>query len=265
MDDYDDYDEPVPRPTFSEGSHGRRGDNIKANASRIHASKSAISAASRASAISAASIQQLSKNTVITSSGIRQQASSSYTVNKSQIQAAQMRANKVIQSVQAVQVQSVQTKTPIINHTPQPINSVETAQVIKHRPVIEPRVEVSQVYIEPVNKYSELYDTIVKEARSKKEELLAFYTEPYRSIYLHRSVQYRKLTLDIEEYPIDKNALDKLCINIKKHLETSNSIQVLDEFKRYEDSLRISQETLLHKSAIEKALQIKNMYFASDT
>jgi hypothetical protein len=93
MGDYDYYEEPQPVPTFSDGStSGGRGANSRALAGRASASKSAVSAASRASAIMTASIQQLPKNSIITSTGVRAIKPSGPSVNIMAVKAAQKRS-----------------------------------------------------------------------------------------------------------------------------------------------------------------------------
>ena len=254
MGDYDYYEEPQPVPTFSDGStSGGRGANSRAAASRASASKSAVSAASRASAIMAASIQQLSKNSIITSNGVRSaQQSSGPGVNMAAIKAAQRRSEEIMRTVKPPE--------PII--IKQPINVVAnipaSTTILKplNTDAINRTVSKSESYI------SDVYKEAVDQARLRKQELVSS-LQPSPSIeQKYGPVKYIRYD-ETDDIP-NNAALEKLAYNISRLQANKDKTLLLDEFNKCQADLRISIEQPIHKNAFQKALTNKALYLTSD-
>jgi hypothetical protein len=270
MDEYD-YDEPQQIPTFSDSSRtGSRSANSRASASRISASKSAIATASRASAILSASIHQIPKNITITSNGIHPNIHMPK-VNESSINAAKKRSEHVLKTVKLPE------KIFIINPEYKNLgNPLEKNTILKTNIKEASNVkEVTSVNIEdninPIKEIpsviSEIHSNIVTIARSRKEELLSLISiQPNISIsnkkYTTIYITYDTLN---NEIPVDQGALEELLTNISRLINTSNKLNILDEFNRYQKRSRFSIEHELHKSSIQKARMNKIRYLTSDT
>jgi len=258
MDEYD-YDEPQQIPTFSDGSRtGNRSANSRASASRISASKSAIATASRASAILSASIKQIPKNITITSNGIHPNIHMPK-VNESSINAAKKRSEHVLKTVKLPE------KIFIINPEYKNLgNPLEKNTILKTSVNIEDNINPIK---EIPSVISEIDSNIVTIARSRKEELLSLISiqpnicisnKKYTTIY----ITYDTLN---NEIPVDQGALEELLTNISRLINTSNKLNILDEFNRYQKRSRFSIEHELHKSSIQKARMNKIRYLTSDT
>lgn len=257
MGDYEYYEEPQPVPTFSDGSSGGgRGANSRAAASRASASKSAVSAASRASAMMAASIQQLPKNAIITSNGIRNLQPSMPAVNMAAIKAAQKRSENVMRTAKPPE--------PLLVQLP-PRDVV--ANIPESTTILHPVQPENIVTVVSKAEYfsSTLYKDAVTTALSRKQELLdgRVSSEP-PVVKKYRATKCRKYSSSETELPVNKEALQKLSVNLVSLLNSPNKTAILDEFNQYQTSLRISIEQPCHKNAVEQALAIKALYLTSD-
>ncbi|NDB84084.1 MAG: hypothetical protein EB127_15410, partial [Alphaproteobacteria bacterium] len=253
-----------------------RSANSRASASRISASKSAIATASRASAILSASIQQIPKNITIASNGIHPNIHMPK-VNVSSINAAKKRSEHVLKTVKLPEkifiinpeyknVDNPLEKNTILKPNIKEANNVKETSNVK---------EVTSVNIEdninPIKEIpsviSEIHSNIVNTARSRKEELLSLISiQPNISIsnkkYTTIYITYDTLN---NEIPVDQDALEELVTNISRLINTSNKLNILDEFNRYQKRSRFSIEHELHKSSIQKARMNKIRYLTSDT
>jgi len=239
-DDYHEYTEPTP--TFSGGSGGRRGANIMAEASRAHAAKNAISAASRAANIVVSNMHQSHNKVIITANGIRQ-TNTAPPINKESMRAAQKRAQMMV-------------STPA--YTKPPVQKSEPVVFIRESPPKIPK---------EYGITSEIHASIVRMTRFRKQALLSLHTiqEPPKKL-----VKYRTKSIEVTwkdtELPVDTDSLDTLYTNLTEILKNpSDKLQILNEFKRYQSCQRISSEQLAHKKTIINAAEIKSKYLTSDT
>jgi len=256
MGDYEYYEEPAPVPTFSDGStSGGRGANSRAAASRAVASKSAVSAASRASAMMAASIQQLPKNSIITSNGIRSLQPVKPAVNKNVLQAAQKRAENIMKNVKPPEPMMIKlTPIEVVAKIPASTTILESAK--------------TDVVAKNITKFqtvsSDEHMEIVKTARQKKEELLVSFQAPVKtSMPRYRPVKMIRHKT-ITDTPVNQDALQQLSDGLLLALRSSDKTAILDEFTKYQGSLRISIEQPSHKEAVQKSRDNKTVYFTSD-
>ena len=268
MDDYDD--EQLSVPTFSEGSMaGRRGANSRAAASRAFASKSAISIASKASAIIAASIQ----NTPTTI--IRQPTR----VLINQHQTAALNSNQFNPIVQPGLFQNNDLKFPQITN-PIPLSQPHTFPQITEPPKLNIMSSINNFIgerntsttnikeLEYNNSIEEklAYRNAVEVAHHRKLELLAnreplIIKEPSQ----YKPVKYILYETLIEDTSTNNEFLEELKHNLITSLATIDKKTVLDHIEKYHISLRISIEEPIHKRAFQQALINKTAYLTSDT
>ena len=260
MDEY--YEEPEPTPTFSGGSSGRRGDNVKAAASRVIASRKAISTASRALAVSNSSIQELSKKTIITSSDRPLNTN----VNKN---------SASIKRIMNIQKQFTHLKPPppIIPEPPKPssINPQQTAQALRPleytptQPKPQPKPQPTKII--PVIKKDKEYNDIVENTLAKKKELLKTVQVKKIPKTLSYIIPSYKNTIDIKQNTYsDDNLLKILSDNLTDILKSpENSKMIIGEYANYQNKLRKLSEVSHHKDMIELSQTEKRKYFTSDT
>jgi hypothetical protein len=249
MEDY--YEEPQPVPTFSDGSCSTRGGNTMANTSRASASKSAISAASRASATMAASLRQIPKGSIMTSNGIRKINQDAPLVNKNAILAAKRRTDIMASTIKP-------TVAPIVKLAPR----VYKINVIDDIP--KTTIILNQDDTKPLNlNYtSEILKTNKIIALQKKQELLTEvpdYKKPVKPQY--KTIQSIHHNTPIQDIPIRKEDLQTFFSRLNSSTTYSS---VLDEFTRYQLRVRINLEQELHSQAVQSALMNKKKYLNSD-
>jgi hypothetical protein len=255
-DDYDDYDERPPVPTFSDGSYSNKGAKSSANASRLSASKNAHAVASRASAMMAASMQQLKYSTqpILNS---HQAVAPRNTINRIAIQAAEKRAQHMIQQIRSPEI------TPIpISAPPNIVKDPELDNYVPIYTAPEP-VQIKEIKLFHT---SDIYSNIVTAAISRKKLLLENYEHIYPKVFKNTK---RVVLVQSSSPPpgeVDPSLISTLSTNLLNILNVaSDNNEILDEFNRYTSRVRISLEEPIHKSAVEKARIIKNTYFTSDT
>jgi len=257
-DDYDDYEIPQPTPTFSGGSSGgTRGSNSRATASRMVASKSAIAAASRASAITMASnIHNVLYNRQPTNI-----ISPKSSVNDASVKIAQKRSDIIRETFTPTNYQPL---PPIL---PPPPPSIPTGKIPESTTVLNASTEQAiHTIIKNIGDYaSDEYKSAIHTAHSKKQELLASFKsiQPVVSKQ-YGPVKYITYNTTSDEVPVNHVALDTLAANLVNILKSSDKISILNEFARYQANLHTSMEIPLHKKAIEDALANKAVYFTSD-
>jgi hypothetical protein len=268
MDDYDDEQPSVP--TFSEGSiSGRRGANSRAAASRAFASKSAISIASKASAIIAASIQN-SSTTII-------KQPTRTLINQHQTPALNTRQFNPIQHLGVPQNSGV--KFPQITN-PIPLSQPHIVSQLAETPKLDIMSSINNFIEERTTSISskkELdYNNSIEEkvryrnaihvARRRKLQLLPK-TEPLiikeRSQY--KPVKYILHKSLIGDTDINHEVSEEFIDNLRTSVATMNKEAILDHINKYQISLRISIEEPIHKRAFQDALINKTAYLTSDT
>lgn len=251
-DDYDDYDERPPVPTFSDGSYSNKGAKSSAYASRLSASKNAHAVASRASVMMMASMQQM-KNTNVPIVNSRSALAPKPLINRSVIQAAEKRAQHMIHHMPI--------DTPVFNT----IIAPKEVEPDRHVPIYVAPEPIQHVEVK-VKHTSEVYGESVTIALSKKKLLL----ETYQATPHKKSKKNTRVTLvqtsTSEQSEIDPSLLSMLSVNLLNIINSgSHNQKLIDEFNTYNLRARISLEEILHKSVVEKARIIKNTYFTSDT
>jgi hypothetical protein len=264
MDDYDDEQPSVP--TFSEGSiAGRRGANSRAAASRAFASKSAISIASKASAIIAASIQNTPATIIKQSNHI----------HNNQHRTAALNTHNFNPFVQAAIPNSIDIKFPKITN-PIPLGQPQLPENPKsdimssiNNFIEETTTDTSiktevhrNTLMEETLRLEEIYRRAIQSAHHRKLELLAMIQplslqEPEGS----NPVKYNALT---ENISINQDPLGELIDNLRTSITLITKEDVLDHIEKYQISLRISIEEPIHKKAFEEALINKTAYLTSD-
>jgi len=294
MDDYDD-DPPPPVPTFSEGSTtGRRGANSKAAASRASALKSAISIASKASAIISSSSQQSSRSSIKLSSTNAQVSN----INKEKstvpkipfkpplprpilIPTPEVKPHSIEPIIPVKPIPRPQPRyVPEIKPLNQQASSILTSiNKYIHEPLLpqshvvipdKPQVSTAMTSIlnyrnqPPVNLPNN-YAATIQKARSSKKEMLALVELPVNlPPKKYNSVNFIKHSTLVEDIPFTKSLLDQLASNLKSLVNSTNKLDILDEFDNYQINLRISTEEPIHKRAFEEALRNKRVYLTSD-
>jgi hypothetical protein len=180
-------------------------------------------------------------------------------VNESSINAAKKRSEHVLKTVKLPE------KIFIINPEYKNLgNPLEKNTILKTSVNIEDNINPIK---EIPSVISEIHSNIVTIARSRKEELLSLISiQPNISIsnkkYTTIYITYDTLN---NEIPVDQGALEELLTNISRLINTSNKLNILDEFNRYQKRSRFSIEHELHKSSIQKARMNKIRYLTSDT
>lgn len=264
----DDYDDERPNvPTFSEGSQPlRRGVNSRAAASRASASRSAISIASKASSIIAASIQN-SHTTIIKQSNH---------IHSNQHRTAALNTNIFNPFVQPPITKSTGIKFPQITnpiHLGQPPQLPETPKsdiILSMNNFIQERNTVKLIKpefdhdtsIEESIRLEEIYRIAIQVAHYRKLELLAI-IQPLtpQEPALYNPVKYNTLT---EDASINQEPLEELIDNLRTSVNLIDKEGILDNIEKYQNSLRISIEEPIHKKAFQQALINKTVYLTSD-
>ena len=109
------------------------------------------------------------------------------------------------------------------------------------------------------------YGATIQKARSRKQEMLALIELPVKvSVKKYKPVNFIKHLTLIEDIPPNKSLLDQLASNLVRLVNSTNKLDILDEFDNYQIKLRISTEEPLHKRAFEEALTNKRVYLTSD-
>lgn len=278
MDDYDYDDETPSVPTFSEGSVARRRGAIsRAAASRAFASKSAISIASKASAIISASIQTTSTTSIKPSNHIHNNQHRTIALNTPFKNIPQFNP-----PVQKNLAPHIDFKFPKINN-PIPLSQPRTPPQLPENPKSDLMLSINNfiqerytpksnkneiiynITEELLAKLEETYRTAIEKARSRKLELLStmepLITELRPRYKPVKYIVYNTLT---EGISINKEALEKLIDNLRTSLSLTDKVSVLDDIDKYNISLRISNEEPNHNKAFQQALINKALYLTSD-
>jgi len=243
MSDYEEYE---PSPTFSSGSYGKRGANARALASRNLASKNAISVASRAVAQSLSSINQ---NNIKT-----QPSNTHYLLNTNAILVAQKKATNLSKNVKAepytIPIPIIKRKEPDI--PPATIFYKQAPVIINPIQIISESSEYHKKMIE---------STMIVKAMRLEERGLMESRIPLSLRKPAREIQYSNIE-SIDKLPFDVTQLSILCNGLSNILkDNSISIEVLNEFKKYEDSIHSQNEIQQHKVSMDKVRRIKYEYF----
>lgn len=261
-DDYDDYDERPPVPTFSDGSYTNKGAKSSATASRMSASKNSLAVASRASATMLASMQQL-KNSHVQMVNSRGPVAPKPALNHLAIQAAEKRERQMLQHIKQPSLENIAINTIIseikFNYkTPTDIYTPPEYTYVEPEPY-QP-IEVKLAHI------SEIYRDSISNARSKKTILLETY-ELISPKIIKKNIQVKLVkTSSPQQQEVDQALISLLSVNLSNILSMeSHNEELLNELNRHKLRVRISLEEPLYKRAVDNARINKNTYFTSDT
>jgi hypothetical protein len=274
MDDYDYDDEKPSVPTFSEGSiAGRRGAISRATASRASASKSAISIASKASAIIAASIQTTQTISINPSSHIHNNQHRTIALNTPLKNIPQF--NPPVAPQNDFKFHKITNPIPLsqprippqLPENPKPNLMLSINNFIQERytPKSNKNEIIYNIPEELLIKLEETYRTAIKKARDRKLELLST-MDPLimQAQPLCKPVKYIVYNTLTEDTSINKEALEKLIDNLRSSFSLTDKVTILDDLDKYQISMRISIEEPNHKRAFQRALINKALYLTSD-
>jgi hypothetical protein len=260
-DDYNEYEERPPVPTFSDGTYTNRGAKLSAHASRMSASKNASAVASRASVMMMASMQQL-KNSNVPIVNSRTPVVTKPPVNKLIIQAAEKRAIHMINHIHTDNSVNKVINTVVPVKQLEPIKQVEPDRHIPIYVAPEP-VQVIEV---KVNYTSEIFNESVSRALSRKKVLLESYEPIHPKVYKNTTRVNLVQCKTLEHNEIDPSLISTLSVNLLNIITLGNNHQeLIDEFNEYKLRARILVEEAVHKKAVEMARINKDIYFTSDT
>ena len=250
-DDYTEYQEPAPVPTFSDGTYANKGAKLSAQTSRMSASKNASAIASRASIMMMSSMQQL-KNTNTPIVNSRTPVAPKHVINRLVIQAAEKRASNMINHI----------------HTENSINKVIPVKQVepeRHIPIYVAPVPI-QTIVEKVNHTSQIYSEIVSNALARKKLLLETYEPIHPRVYKNTRMVKLVQPITPEETEVDPSLISTLSVNLLNILTMGkNNQELINEFNEYNLRVRILLEGGVHKKAVELARINKDIYFTSDT
>jgi len=170
------------------------------------------------------------------------------------IRAAQKRSEVVMRTVKPPEPMIIRLPTDVIAKIPESTVILHTA-----------KLELSLNNVLNSCKYtSEVYEQAVKSARLRKEELLTSLEPTIISRKLATPVKYIRHNTVIEEPSINQGILNELSSNLPNLLRSNDKLAILEEFNKYQTSLRISIEEPYHKNAIEQCRLNRQSYLTSD-